>query len=127
MIACDLCGANNPVNVLESPGLDGPLVRCSQCSLYYVASRRSQLTFGSGSAADVADRVRRANQGFQNLGLEEEHRLSLLNARWRLDLIRKYCGSGRLLEVGCARGDFLQVAKNFYDVQGVEPNPELAQ
>jgi len=72
------------------------------------------------------DRVRQANVGFQNLRLEEEHRLALLNARWRLDLIRQYKASGRLLEVGCARGDFLSVARQAFDVFGVEPNPELA-
>jgi 2-polyprenyl-3-methyl-5-hydroxy-6-metoxy-1,4-benzoquinol methylase len=72
------------------------------------------------------NRVRQANVGFQNLRLEEEHRLALLNARCRLELIREYCASGRLLEVGCARGDFLSVAKEAFDVYGVEPNPELA-
>jgi 2-polyprenyl-3-methyl-5-hydroxy-6-metoxy-1,4-benzoquinol methylase len=30
------------------------------------------------------------------------------------------------LEVGCARGDFLQVAHESFDAYGVEPNPELA-
>jgi 2-polyprenyl-3-methyl-5-hydroxy-6-metoxy-1,4-benzoquinol methylase len=34
--------------------------------------------------------------------------------------------SGRLLEVGCARGDFLEVARNSFDAAGVEPNPDLA-
>src|SRR6476620_3528830 len=106
MMACDLCGSDQPQFVLESSNLDGPLVRCRSCGLYYVGSRRSSLTFGSGSASDVVERVRQANEGFRNLRLEEEHRLGLLNARWRLKLIRDVCPSGRLLEVGCARGDF---------------------
>jgi SAM-dependent methyltransferase len=71
--------------------------------------------------------VRKANLTFRHLGLEEEHRLALLNARWRLDLIRQFRTSGKLLEVGCARGDFLRVAREPFDVYGVEPNPELAQ
>ncbi len=50
----------------------------------------------------------------------------MLNAQWRLDLIRPLCGSGRLLEVGCARGDFLRAAREHFDVYGVEPNPDLA-
>jgi 2-polyprenyl-3-methyl-5-hydroxy-6-metoxy-1,4-benzoquinol methylase len=58
--------------------------------------------------------------------LEEEHRLALLNARWRLNLIVKAMPSGKLLEVGCARGDFLRVARERFDACGVEPNPELA-
>src|SRR5262249_39574991 len=28
--------------------------------------------------------------------------------------------------VGCARGDFLRIARDCFDVSGVEPNPELA-
>jgi 2-polyprenyl-3-methyl-5-hydroxy-6-metoxy-1,4-benzoquinol methylase len=94
--------------------------------LYYVGTRRSHLTFGSEPAQVTAERVRQANVQFRHLRLEEEHRLALLNARWRLDLIETFCNSGRLLEVGCARGDFLSVAKGRFEVLGVEPNPDLA-
>jgi 2-polyprenyl-3-methyl-5-hydroxy-6-metoxy-1,4-benzoquinol methylase len=126
MTACDLCGADNPREVLQSPNLDGPLVQCRNCGFQYVGERHSQLTFGSGTNAAVAQRVQAANFQFQNLRLEEEHRLALLNARWRLDLIRQFRTTGKLLEVGCARGDFLSVARDEFDVHGVEPNPELA-
>lgn len=126
MIACDLCGSDKSRHVLNSPGLDGPLMRCTTCGLYYVGSRRSELAFGAGSHEAVVARVRHANRGFQNLRLEEEHRLALLNARWRLNIIREFCPGGRLLEVGCARGDFLDVAREAFAVLGVEPNPELA-
>jgi 2-polyprenyl-3-methyl-5-hydroxy-6-metoxy-1,4-benzoquinol methylase len=128
MIACDLCGTADPRTVLVSPQLDGPLVQCRNCGLLYVGARRSQLTFGSGAgtASDVAGRVQEANFNIRNLRLEEEHRLALLNARWRLDLIRQFRTSGKLLEVGCARGDFLRVASESFSVFGVEPNPGLA-
>ena len=129
MISCDLCGSDDPGTVLESPQLDGPLVQCRNCGLYYVGWRRSQLTFGSGADApsDVADRVQAANFNLRNLRLEEEQRLALLNADWRLGLIRQFRSSGKLLEVGCARGDFLRVARGSFDVFGVEPNPDLAE
>lgn len=35
--------------------------------------------------------------------------------------------SGRLLDVGCSVGDFLHKAKYFYEVEGVEINPVLAE
>jgi 2-polyprenyl-3-methyl-5-hydroxy-6-metoxy-1,4-benzoquinol methylase len=129
MIACDLCGADDPRTVLESPRLDGPLVQCRNCGLQYVGWRRSQLTFGSGGgdASEVAGRVQAANFNIRNLRLEEEHRLGILNARWRLELIRKFRSTGKLLEVGCARGDFLRVAREYFEVFGVEPNPGLAE
>ena len=123
---CDLCGASDPRIILVSPGLDGPLVECVKCGFRYVGKRRSDLVFGRDSAAQTASRVREANESFQHLPEAEEHRLGRLNAKWRLDLIRRYKSTGKLLEVGCARGDFLDIAKQMFDVYGVEPNPELA-
>ena len=126
-IPCDLCGSENPRFVLESPGLDGPLVECVTCGFRYVGKRRSALTFGTGNPEETERKIRSANTQFRNLRLEEEHRLALLNARWRLELIRKVRSSGSLLEIGCARGDFLSVARDVFDARGVEPNPELAE
>jgi 2-polyprenyl-3-methyl-5-hydroxy-6-metoxy-1,4-benzoquinol methylase len=125
-IPCDVCGSPNPRFILNSTGLDGPLVECVNCGLRYVGARRSALTFGNSTAEETAARVRAANQNFRYLRLEEEHRLAMLNAKWRLDLIRRIKPSGKLLEIGCARGDFLRVARERFDVCGVEPNPELA-
>jgi 2-polyprenyl-3-methyl-5-hydroxy-6-metoxy-1,4-benzoquinol methylase len=127
MIPCDLCGSENPSPVLESPRLGGPLVRCRQCGLFYVGERRSDLTFGPEAAAATTERIRDANRDLKNLSLDEEHRLAQKNARMRLQMIRKYRTSGRLLEVGCARGDFLRVARDQFTVSGVEPNAELAE
>jgi len=84
------------------------------------------MTFGTLPPEETTAKVREANQRFRYLRLEEEHRLALLNAKWRLGLIRNRRPDGKLLEVGCARGDFLHVAREFFDVRGVEPNPELA-
>jgi 2-polyprenyl-3-methyl-5-hydroxy-6-metoxy-1,4-benzoquinol methylase len=91
-----------------------------------VGRRHAKLTFGRDSAQETVDRVRAANRDFRNLPSEEEHRLGTLNAEWRLSLLQEYKSSGRLLEVGCARGDFLKAARKTFDVFGVEPNPELA-
>src|SRR5262249_37462799 len=100
---------------------------CPRCGLRYVGTRRSQLTFGSDAAAEVTRRVEAANSSFRHLRLDEEQRLALHNARWRLALIQKFRPEGKLLEVGCARGDFLKVAREQFDVYGVEPNPDLAR
>jgi SAM-dependent methyltransferase len=37
-----------------------------------------------------------------------------------LDLIRGYCHSGKLLELGCAYGFFLKEAERYFDVVGIE-------
>ena len=126
-LPCDICGSSNPRFVLDSRSLDGPLVECVRCGFRYVGSRRSALTFGTHAGEETAANVRAANQAFRDLRLQEEHRLASLNAAWRLDLVRKLKPSGRLLEIGCARGDFLRAAREFFDASGVEPNPELAE
>jgi 2-polyprenyl-3-methyl-5-hydroxy-6-metoxy-1,4-benzoquinol methylase len=101
-------------------------VRCRACGLYYVGERRSNLAFGSDSASATTERIREANREFATLSLDEERRLARLNARTRLDLIRRYRNSGSLIEVGCARGDFLHAAREHFNVIGIEPNEELA-
>lgn len=37
-----------------------------------------------------------------------------------VQFVRKHCDSGRLLELGCAYGFFLQEAKRYFDVAGIE-------
>jgi 2-polyprenyl-3-methyl-5-hydroxy-6-metoxy-1,4-benzoquinol methylase len=126
-IPCDLCGSENPRFLLESRGLDGPLVECARCGFRYVGTRRSALTFGNERPEETEKKIRAANTQFKHLRLEEEHRLALMNAHWRLELIRQLRPSGKLLEIGCARGDFLSVACEVFDACGVEPNPDLAE
>ena len=125
-LRCDLCGAENPRFLLKSSRLDGPLVECTNCGFRYVGHRTLGLAFGTESPEMTAAKVCKANTAFEDLSLEEEHRLARLNAKWRLKLIRSIRPSGKLLEVGCARGDFMRVAQEHFEVSGVEPNHELA-
>ena len=68
MIACDLCGHDKPDYILQARGLDGPLVRCPACGLYYVGARNSRLAFEDNiSAAETVERVRQANRNFRDL------------------------------------------------------------
>ena len=125
-LPCDLCGAENPRFLLKSDRLDGPLVECRDCGFRYVGSRTLSLAFGKESPEVTTAKVSEANTVFRHLPLEEEHRLAVLNARWRLELIRSMKPSGKFLEVGCARGDFMKVAREDFEISGVEPNRELA-
>lgn len=123
--SCDLCGSQRAIFILNSPGLDGPLIECTACRLRYIGTRRSNLTFGKDAHPATVSRIKTTNVQFNHLRLEEYHRLAALNALWRLKLIQGFLSRGRLLEVGCGRGDFLKVAKEVFEVYGVEPNSEL--
>lgn len=55
--------------------------------------------------------------------LKEEKALRK-NFKRNLKLISKFCPSGRMLEIGCAYGFFLDLARQNYDVEGIEINEE---
>jgi SAM-dependent methyltransferase len=49
-----------------------------------------------------------------------ERKVHALNAARRLRTVRRFAASGRLLEIGCAHGFFLDLARPGFDVLGVE-------
>ena len=44
----------------------------------------------------------------------------LATAKKVITILQKHKKTGRLLDVGCSTGDFLQVARRYYDVEGIE-------
>lgn len=122
---CDLCGAGDPERLLESPRLDGPLVRCRRCGLVYVGQRRSDFTFAArddARSAALADRV--AALEIVRPEVEEAERpLRVAADRERLALLRRHVPAGTLLDVGCSTGSFLDVAAAAFTATGVEPEP----
>lgn len=131
--ACDLCGAAEPQFTLFTPRLDGPLLRCADCGLYYVAL--PQTTPGQGPTAHQAEsefvttEMRRLAARARELELvepqveESEGRWRQLTAEERLNDLLRMTGieaGGRLLEIGCSTGDFLDAARRHFAVHGVE-------
>jgi SAM-dependent methyltransferase len=124
---CDLCGAHDPDRVLDSPRLDGPLVRCRTCGLVYVGTRRADFTFAAGAddtrSRALAERV--AELGLVDHAVEDAERPLRIEAdRERLARLRRHVEAGRLLDVGAATGTFLTVAREaFAQAIGIEPDP----
>jgi 2-polyprenyl-3-methyl-5-hydroxy-6-metoxy-1,4-benzoquinol methylase len=97
------------------------ILRCTQCGLgradasgfdpesYYTADY-----FSGGHADGYAD----------YLGAEAILRREFAGT---VDFIRKFRPSGRLLDVGCAYGFFLQEARRHYDVSGIELAEDAAE
>lgn len=81
-------------------------VRCKSCSHVYSSPRLLDMY---KYYQDVAD-----NSYLENEGLRVE------TARKVLRKIRKYMSSGRMLDIGCATGDFLTAASEYYEVEGLE-------
>ena len=48
------------------------------------------------------------------------------NFKRRLQNIRQFCKEGNLIEIGCAYGFFLDVARNYFNIKGFEIAPNAA-
>ena len=119
---CPVCGSPESVFFADNGHLDYD--RCSRCDLIYL------------NPAPCADVVTKGFQGEDALLMEYFQVNSTYKTRpqarpdpasdGKLKDIYALKSSGRLLDVGCSVGDFLHKAKHFYEVEGVEVNPQTA-
>lgn len=127
---CNLCGFDGTEPYRE--GYDWQLggselfrlVRCRRCGLVYLNPRPSPGEIGQYYPADYEPFTRSGDSHSGRLARWGYKRH--LNKRCTTVMDRK--GSGRLLDVGCATGEFLARMKEYgWQVQGVEPSPAAAE
>jgi 2-polyprenyl-3-methyl-5-hydroxy-6-metoxy-1,4-benzoquinol methylase len=124
--ACDWCGSNESELVFVGPDrlekLPGEfrMVRCTQCGLFRQDPR---LAWSS-----LKDYYIEGYASFPSLVKEQKSWLKRLDKRYgpwkRLRAIERYKPGGRLLEIGCATGYFLEevVRSKRWEALGIEPN-----
>ena len=120
--ACPVCGTVEHEFFANNDHLD--YVRCRHCTLIYM------------NPAPSAEMVDGGFQGEDQLLMDYFSIISKYktaipakpdpHADNKLRDIYALKPAGRLLDVGCSVGDFLHKAKHFYDVEGVEVNPNTA-
>lgn len=120
-VRCNLCGADNTAPVMEID--DFHIVRCRQCGLVYVNPR-----YGEDALHEIYTESYYDHDGITN-GLEfygyddylrDEENIKITFAK-RLKTIERYAAKGRLLDVGCATGFFLDLARGQgWEVVGTE-------
>lgn len=113
-VICDICGFDE-AQVLygDMPHSCGPIVKCMQCGLIYVNPRvgGQQKFLQPEIAQTYLDQL--------------EWKVSVLMDR--LDVIERYKKEGRLLDIGCYTGAFLNIAQNAgWDCFGIEPSDSIA-
>ncbi len=127
---CNLCGADDASvlyqgrdRLLNLPG-EFRLVRCNQCGLIYLNPRPTAQEIGAYYPEQYHPYTR-AIEDERSWFLRLDRRYGL---RKRCAVItRRVRGVGRLLDVGCATGIFLDGMRRLgWQVQGVELNPEIA-
>lgn len=82
------------------------VVRCNTCSHAFCILPGNDIWKNYTSVVDA-----------EYLSREEAH---FLTARNVIAVMRKYIPSGKLLDIGCATGDFLTIAQKYYSVEGLE-------
>jgi SAM-dependent methyltransferase len=126
-VKCALCGSNDPASIIvrqdRFTGDKFQLATCSQCGLIYLPSRPS--------ADDLADYYPDDYEAYYLL--DDKSNAHDWHLRRALNLQLKFVedltpAKGKLLDVGCATGNFLYIAQeNGWQVLGIEPVQKAAQ
>ncbi|MBW2281110.1 MAG: class I SAM-dependent methyltransferase [Deltaproteobacteria bacterium] len=123
LVECAICGDSETGDVFRDPtgpARDYPLVRCEKCGLVFQKYGRSKQDLDAAQAAAYARPTRRFHGPFE--WLVRGFRM----ARVRL-CERLLDGPGRVLDVGCGRGLFLQLmGRRGHEVRGTELSESTA-
>lgn len=132
-VACNLCGSKRSRTRFKSAaawldgaadhfaattdifGAYGTVVQCLDCGLVYTNPRPSAEMLLSGYEAS------------EDPQYESECDSRSMNAHLSLGRIRRHAPGGRLLEVGCAQGFFLNAARMSYETVGIEPSRQARE
>ena len=102
---CDVCHSRTLVQADAA----NRICRCQHCGYIFVNPRPTRM--------EIVEFYSRSTQYDPWLAEEGERRALWLR---RLRIVLKYRRSGRLLDVGTGTGQFLTVARKYFDVQGTE-------
>jgi 2-polyprenyl-3-methyl-5-hydroxy-6-metoxy-1,4-benzoquinol methylase len=127
-VPCNLCGAQDQQVVFRKEPLNerfvpldvrmttdvysgyGRIVKCRGCGLVYQNPRPSRRE------------IQAAYARLQDEEYLQEQECRSINAHLSLRVIKKHIREGRLLDVGCATGFFLNAARLDFEVHGIEPS-----
>lgn len=121
-VNCNLCNSDSTRKLMSIKGFN--IVKCRNCGLSYVNPRLKERKLHK-----IYDKKYFSNEAFDGAKtafygygkyLEEEDCIKATFKR-RLKVINRLSGKGRLLDIGCAFGFFLELARdNGWKVQGLE-------
>lgn len=116
---CSLCGSSRLEHIWSKDGYD--LVRCRDCSLVFVANPpgpqalQKLYSFEAGYHSELGSDSW-AVQHHQN------------EAQRNLAVLQRHSREGRLLDIGCSTGLFLELARGAgFDASGIEYSPDSAR
>ena len=93
-----------------------PIQRCHDCGTLFVHPQPSKEDLGKLYSESYFSRGNK-----YAAALDPKHDPNWLNDESKIDLLKRWCPAGKLLDVGCALGGFLAVAREHgYEVEGIE-------
>ena len=119
-IPCNLCSTINtgarPILKMNSY----PIIKCKKCGLVYIDYKFTREELESFYTLE--------NYPYLEGDMRAMEQRSFLQAKSELNVIRKYVKKGKLLDVGCAVGFFLKIAKEHgFEPFGVEISSDLSK
>src|SRR5215211_4363629 len=122
---CEICGQNNPIPVASRTDLflGGDVTYtmqcCQGCGVIYQHPRPTAATIGNLYPPEYPQ---------YTVGLHREKKLRRIDRRYglwkRCRIVQRHVKHGRLLDVGCATGDFLTEMQRRpgWSIVGIEPS-----
>jgi SAM-dependent methyltransferase len=130
-VPCPLCGSNENRTLYERRGPRGVAFAAEMTTDVFAAygriarCLRCGIAFRNPREADA--QILSAYAGLEDRDYLEERECRGMNALLSLKAVRRHVARGRLLEVGCSTGFFLNAARLDFDVVGVEPSAWAAR
>lgn len=131
-VDCHLCGSDD-YEIVDAhrgdrywpPELEVRTVICRRCGLIYVNPQADEQVFKELYEGDYAG-VR--SSAPESTYVEAKDEFAERKVEWMLDQEAELCRPGRILDIGCAAGNFLASFKGRgWECMGVEPTPVYAK
>lgn len=114
-LRCNLCGSRSAKQLFIKNGCH--IVKCLKCSLVYVYPQPSKEFLKEYYTKQMFNR---GNKYDYNIKKGKPIYSERTNDIDKVNYVRKFQKKGKLLDVGCAKGFFVFLAKRAFDASGVE-------
>lgn len=123
-ISCDFCRNNNTRLFYRKQGFS--IVKCRYCDLVYINPRLATKYTNRQYSRDYFSKHPAKLGGYENY--LKDQRTKITNSNYILHRLKQITPrKGKLLDIGCAYGIFLSVAKKQgFQTFGIEPNKEAS-
>lgn len=110
---CIICNNKRFIKYLDI------LIKCSKCNL---------VLYDQNKIKNIKELYKQDYfNGSEYYSYQDDKNIIQLNFKKNLKIIRSFSKSGSLLEIGCAYGYFLELAKKYYNVLGIDIAPEATK